>query len=54
MARRTMQRASQDTGWLGHSEGDMEVRHGQEVRLAVVKPLRAGERLALRTVLITT
>ncbi|BDB29456.1 hypothetical protein CTP10_R68700 (plasmid) [Cupriavidus sp. P-10] len=40
--------------WLGQGKDDMEVRHRQEVRLAVVKPLRAGERLALRTVPITT
>jgi hypothetical protein len=31
----------------------VEVRHGQHVSLAVLKPLRAGQRLTLRTVPVT-
>ncbi len=38
---------------FGDGEDNVEVRHGQQVGLAVAEPLRAGERLTLRTVPVT-
>jgi hypothetical protein len=39
---------------LRHGEHHVEVRDGQQVRLTAVEPVCAGERLALRTVPVTT